>query len=1047
MWQSAKMTEQKCRLHPLVIIFTAVLEKSYAVVNKGNIDIAATLYPAIYAWLGLVVVYMGFLSVGFVFHFLPPILPVVIADLNISHGQAGLLMSLFALPGILFSLPGGWLVDRYGERLIGCLGVTLMGVGTLLLGLASDFSTILLARGLSGVGAMVGVVALQRLVIRLFTGRGLGLPVGISGSAVPVGIVIVLNAAGPLAEAEGWRVVAQRVGGVTSVIGVVFGLIIWFLTRGQSLGRDQKQDDQPLSIRSLMFRPIWIAGVVWFCANGAMTAFMTFAPDHFQDLGFDVSARGLFTSIPMWTSAALGMVTGWLTDRHGGRALFMIAGMVMMSASLLLLPADVVSPSLIGLTLGLSLAAVVTPTIAMPGALLPPTHTGRGYGILATCANVGIFVVPPLAGLSHDLSGGYQWPFVIMGVVAAIGVVAATALRRGRFMPGLSRHVLTVAAILLLSGCGNQDRYDVVSRQPNVTGEVTMGEFIDQTMFLESTYWGMDAADAWSATDLVVSGNTGQVIRVQGDLYISLGFPEDRQIVGMVCQPDGGLLVGLDDGQIWQWSGGTWQEEPEKPGNHLRIFTDDHQGRPLVRVRYTGELKRYEMGEWEQVGDDSRGYITEIWRHPDQGTWLATETRNILELTETGAVWVDSLIFQSEYGVISLAGDGVDRLAATTGGGDLWLRDSGAWTYYEGDPNESLSGMHWHQGQLYASSSGGDQTVWRDDQWQVLQEEAIGERVSVVVESDQDPILIGRSGAGYIFDGNTVTRISQSIGGVQGMAEYQGQLVAYLADGGLFQAEDVSNGVWRYLDKTTANADSDGDNNLLMDDRGLLVAHTETGLSFWDGDDFTDLLVDEYIRMFQPAADGEIIIATDVAIGSLRGGQLTWRPAEESLDTCRGLQRSSPTTIDFLDSNGLYRLADAGGFSTQWIAVGWQPWRLVSLSPTRTLVLGRDVARQIMADEITDMTPLTTSGTATDPVTLADAIELPTGNVLAWAGNYSGFLLWENEKWWEISPAVGESVWYSADWGDGRFLRTENYGLCIFGEGYLGLIDLGAGSP
>ena len=59
----------------------------------------------------------------------------------------------------------------------------------------------------------------------------------------------------------------------------------------------------------------------------------------------------------------------------------------------------------LGLALGLSLAAVVTPTVALPGALLPATHTGRGYGLLATCGNAGIFVVPPLAGAVRDGTG------------------------------------------------------------------------------------------------------------------------------------------------------------------------------------------------------------------------------------------------------------------------------------------------------------------------------------------------------------------------------------------------------------------------------------------------------------------------------------------------------------------------------------------------------------------------------------------------------------------------------------------------------------------
>ena len=183
-------------------------------------------------------------------------------------------------------------------------------------------------------------------------------------------------------------------------------------------------------------RAIWIVGMVWFCANGDMTAFMTFAPDHYLNLGFGVRAQGLLTSVPMWGSALLGPVTGWLADRHGGKAAFIAWGLVLMGSSLLLVPMGAVSPVVIGLGLGVALAAIVTPTMSLPGTVLPPSHVGRGFGILSTCANVGIFAIPPVAGFVRDLSGGYRWPFLMMAGLAFVGVGAAEMLRRGRYTPG-----------------------------------------------------------------------------------------------------------------------------------------------------------------------------------------------------------------------------------------------------------------------------------------------------------------------------------------------------------------------------------------------------------------------------------------------------------------------------------------------------------------------------------------------------------------------------------------------------------------------------------
>jgi len=177
---------------------------------------------------------------------------------------------------------------------------------------------------------------------------------------------------------------------------------------------------------------ILAAAGVWFCANGAMTAFMTFAPDHFFEQGWSVPDRGLVTSIPMWGSVLLGPVTGWLTDRHGRRAGFITGGMGLMAISLALIPGGAVPQWVLGAALGAALAAVVSPVLALPGLVLPPHRVGWGFGVLATCGNLGIFCCPPLVGLARDFSGDFLAPFLLMGTIALAGILAWPGLRRVR---------------------------------------------------------------------------------------------------------------------------------------------------------------------------------------------------------------------------------------------------------------------------------------------------------------------------------------------------------------------------------------------------------------------------------------------------------------------------------------------------------------------------------------------------------------------------------------------------------------------------------------
>jgi MFS family permease len=72
-----------------------------------------------YRWVILCVVYLSVLAFALIFQSIPPILPLIISELHITYAQSGLLMGLFALPGLFISLLGGFLSDRYRMRPLG----------------------------------------------------------------------------------------------------------------------------------------------------------------------------------------------------------------------------------------------------------------------------------------------------------------------------------------------------------------------------------------------------------------------------------------------------------------------------------------------------------------------------------------------------------------------------------------------------------------------------------------------------------------------------------------------------------------------------------------------------------------------------------------------------------------------------------------------------------------------------------------------------------------------------------------------------------------
>lgn len=363
-----------------------------------------------------------------VFQGFPPLFSLIISDLDISHAQAGALMSLFALPGILISIPGGLLADVYGAKTVGTLALVITLVGSVIVVFSGSYSMLVLGRLISGIGALTVSIIAPQVLSKQFAKDKLGQVMGIFNMVMPLGTIITLNAFGLIASLSSWRVPLLLV----STYSLVMLVLFYFknpLVEQQQAARHLNFTSSLSMIRSAGW-PIWLVAAIWMMYNAASISYLSFAGDYFVSQGYSVSYAGFLTSLLMVGALLISAFVGSLTDKYSNAEYLIAIGSIALAFLLWLVPRTSLNPLLIGSLIGIFAPLIPAPTFALVPKCLPRELTGLGYGILSTCLNIGVLVGPYVVGLSYDRTSSYLPGFNLMAVFSLVTAVFAFFLRQ-----------------------------------------------------------------------------------------------------------------------------------------------------------------------------------------------------------------------------------------------------------------------------------------------------------------------------------------------------------------------------------------------------------------------------------------------------------------------------------------------------------------------------------------------------------------------------------------------------------------------------------------
>ena len=382
---------------------------------------------------------------------LPPIIPLLIADLGITYGQAGLLLTVFFVMYSVFQLPAGLVADRFGKKRVLVWGLAAMAGSLVLASTARSYETLVVAQLLAGISGSTYHPTGMSLVSDLESHATEGKAMGVFGFGGMLGIAAAPLLVGGVASLFDWRVALLSGAAAGGIVTLVFQLLFRQPDDGSGDETtdgadhlDRESTDAGLVARghdalarALRFRitpgVVVLAGLTLLISL-QLRAFHTFATGFLVDgVGQSTStANGLFF-VMLAASAVASIWVGSLADRVDRHSL----GIVSAGVTSLLLGATAFATDLGGID-GWLLTGALAVAFALIGLALygcspvknalisehaTEESSGGLFGVMQTASAVGSATGPAVFGyVATDFGVGVSFPLIaVVSVLIAAG--------------------------------------------------------------------------------------------------------------------------------------------------------------------------------------------------------------------------------------------------------------------------------------------------------------------------------------------------------------------------------------------------------------------------------------------------------------------------------------------------------------------------------------------------------------------------------------------------------------------------------------------------
>lgn len=372
------------------------------------------------------------ISTAFYIGKVPPALPFIRLDLEMSLVTAGWVVSIFNALGTVIGIAVGLMADRVGPKRVVTISLIILSSGSIIGFFSASVELLLCSRLLEGMGYASIFVAGPAVIANIVTDKNRAAAVSLWSSTTPIGMTLAVVFAPMLIQPFGWRSLWI----VTAGISIIF-LVIFFKFIRPTLEPEKRKNEtrwEHIKFTVTRIGP-WLLTIAFMTYTFQWMAVMVWLPT------FAIEERNLSIGIASMLAAAAIAINvpgnwlgSWLIHKNVPRWIIIAIGSSTMGALSLIIFGDYFSDNIRYLMVlvfsfvgGLQPAALISgTTVHAP----TPAQLGATNGLLYQGSQFGQFIGPPVVAIIVTSTGAWDTAGALLLSLTLINIIITVYIRR-----------------------------------------------------------------------------------------------------------------------------------------------------------------------------------------------------------------------------------------------------------------------------------------------------------------------------------------------------------------------------------------------------------------------------------------------------------------------------------------------------------------------------------------------------------------------------------------------------------------------------------------